>query len=125
MWAIVYIGYAMAALARQFLLYDPVYTWPYSLMQTAVFETMRKSVRDSRVARKQQYVFWGVFVFVILWQFLPEYVFPMLSSLSLLCWVAPRNPVANFIGAGIGGMGFLNISLGTFHGTDSRSETFY
>lgn len=25
MWAIVYIGYAMAALARQFLLYDPIY----------------------------------------------------------------------------------------------------
>ena len=25
MWAIVYLGYAMAALARQFLLYDPIY----------------------------------------------------------------------------------------------------
>ena len=48
---------------------------------------------------------------MILWQFLPEYAFPMLSSLSFLCWVAPRNPVANFIGAGIGGMGFLNLTL--------------
>ncbi|KAF2877662.1 OPT oligopeptide transporter protein-domain-containing protein [Massariosphaeria phaeospora] len=111
MWAIVYIGYAMAALARQFLLYDPIYTWPYSLMQTAVFETMRKSARDSWIARKQKYVFFGTFIFIVLWQFLPEFVFPFLSSLSLLCWVAPRNPVANFIGAGIGGMGFLNLSL--------------
>ncbi|KAF2475835.1 putative oligopeptide transporter [Lindgomyces ingoldianus] len=111
MWAIVYIGYAMAALARQFLLYDPIYTWPYSLMQTAVFETMRKSSRDSRVARKQKYVFFMVFGFCIFWHFLPEYIFPFLSSLSFLCWVAPRNPVANFIGAGIGGMGFLNLSL--------------
>lgn len=128
MWAIVYIGkslrlspqllalifvagYAMAALARQFLLYDPIYTWPYSLMQTAVFETMRKSGHDSRVARKQKIVFFSVFVFCIFWHFLPEYVFPFLSSLSFLCWVAPRNPVANFVGAGIGGMGFLNLSL--------------
>lgn len=101
----------MAALARQLLLYDPIYTWPYSLMQTAVFETLSKSARDSWVARKQKYVFFGTFVFIILWQFLPEYAFPMLSSLSFLCWVAPRNPVANFIGAGIGGMGFLNLSL--------------
>jgi len=111
MWAIVYIGYAMAALARQFLLYDPVYTWPYSLMQTAVFETLRKSARDSRIARKQKYVFFGTFGAIILWQFLPEYVFPFLSSLSFLCWVGPENAVANFIGAGIGGMGFLNLSL--------------
>ncbi|KAL1592371.1 OPT superfamily [Paraconiothyrium brasiliense] len=111
MWAIVYIGYAMAALARQFLLYDPVYVWPYSLMQTAVFETLHKSVRDSWIAKKQKYVFFGAFVFMTLWEFLPEYAFPMLSSLSFLCWVAPRNAVANFIGAGIGGMGFLNLTL--------------
>ncbi|KAF2684331.1 putative oligopeptide transporter [Lentithecium fluviatile CBS 122367] len=111
MWAIVYLGYAMAALARQFLLYDPIYTWPYALMQTAVFETLIKSVADSWLAKKQKFVFFGTFAFIIFWQFLPEYVFPMLSSLSFLCWVAPRNPVANFIGAGIGGMGFLNLSL--------------
>lgn len=48
---------------------------------------------------------------IILWQFLPEFVFPMLGSLAFLCWVAPRNHVANFIGAGFGGMGFLNLSL--------------
>lgn len=48
---------------------------------------------------------------VILWQFLPEYVFPMLGSLAFLCWVAPGNPVANFVGAGYGGMGVLNLSL--------------
>ncbi|CAI6337464.1 unnamed protein product [Periconia digitata] len=111
MWAIVYIGYAMAALARQFLLYDPIYVWPYSLMQTSVFETLHKSTHDSWIARKQKHVFFGTLGFIIVWQFLPEYIFPMLSSLSFLCWVAPRNPVANFVGAGIGGMGLLNLSL--------------
>lgn len=48
---------------------------------------------------------------VALWEFLPEYVFPMLSSLAFLCWVAPNNKTANFIGGGLGGMGFLNLSL--------------
>ncbi|KAF2705706.1 putative oligopeptide transporter [Pleomassaria siparia CBS 279.74] len=111
MWAIVYIGYAMAALARQFLLYDPIYTWPYSLMQTAVFETLATSAKDSWIAKRQKLVFFGTLAFIICWQFLPEYVFPMLSSLSFLCWVAPRNPVANFLGAGIGGLGFMNLTL--------------
>jgi len=35
----------------------------------------------------------------------------MLGSLAFLCWVAPHNHVANLIGAGFGGMGFLNLSL--------------
>lgn len=57
------------------------------------------------------FVFWGVLVGITLWQFLPEYIFPMTSSLAFLCWVAPNNPVANFMGSGLGGMGFLNLSL--------------
>ncbi|KAK2772340.1 hypothetical protein FQN53_004636 [Emmonsiellopsis sp. PD_33] len=111
MWSIVFIGYSYAALARQVLLYDPIYPWPQALMQTSLFETLRKSNSDSRETRKQKYVFFAVLIGVTLWQFLPEYVFPFLSSLSFLCWVAPHNYVANFIGAGIGGMGFLNLSL--------------
>lgn len=35
----------------------------------------------------------------------------MLGSLAFLCWVAPQNPVANFVGSGFGGMGLLNLSL--------------
>lgn len=35
----------------------------------------------------------------------------MVGSLAFLCWVAPNNATANFIGAGFGGMGFLNLSF--------------
>lgn len=56
-------------------------------------------------------VFFGVLAGITLWQFLPEFVFPMLGSLAFLCWVAPKNKVANFMGSGLGGMGFLNLTL--------------
>lgn len=56
-------------------------------------------------------VFFSSLLGMTLWQFLPEYVFPFTSSLAFLCWVYPKNPVANFIGSGLGGMGFLNLSL--------------
>lgn len=111
MWAIVFIGYSYAALARHILVFDPIYLWPKALMQSSLFETLRKGGEDSRYARKQKHVFLLVLLGATLWQFLPEYVFPFVSSLSFLCWVAPHNKVANFIGAGIGGMGFLNLSL--------------
>jgi len=31
--------------------------------------------------------------------------------MAFLCWVAPHNAVANFIGSGAGGMGFMNLSF--------------
>jgi OPT family oligopeptide transporter len=111
MLAIVWVGYAVAAIARTMLLWEPEYIWPQALMQTMLFETFKKQDRQSPLARRQMIIFFSCLVGMTLWQFLPEYVFPMTSSLAFLCWVAPKNPVANFIGSGLGGMGFMNLSL--------------
>jgi hypothetical protein len=56
-------------------------------------------------------VVFGVLLGITLWQFLPEYVFPMLGSLAFLCWVAPHNSVVNFPGSGFGGIRVLSLSL--------------
>ncbi|KAM0722695.1 hypothetical protein Q7P37_002136 [Cladosporium fusiforme] len=112
MWAIVWTGYSFAAIARQFLIYDPQFPWFTALCQTALFETQKKQRQNpTKESRKQTKVFFLVLLGVTLWQFLPEFVFPMLGSLAFLCWVAPQNPVANFVGSGFGGMGFMNLSL--------------
>ncbi|POS86206.1 OPT superfamily oligopeptide transporter [Erysiphe pulchra] len=112
MWSVVWTGYSFAAISRQFLLYDPQYPWFQALCQTALFEAQKKQrANPTAASRKQIRIFWFVLVSITLWQFLPEFVFPMLGSLAFLCWVAPRNPTANFIGSGFGGMGFLNLSL--------------
>lgn len=112
MWAIVWVGYSYAAIARQFLIYDPQFPWFQSLCQTALFETQKKQrEHPTALSRKQMRVFFLVLLGITLWHFLPEYVWPMLGSLAFLCWVAPSNPTANFVGAGFGGMGFLNLSL--------------
>jgi len=84
----------------------------YRLCQTALFETQTKQREyPSPVSRRQMIVFFSALLAVTVWQFFPEYLFPMLSSLAFLCWVAPNNQTANFIGSGLGGMGFLNLSL--------------
>jgi OPT family oligopeptide transporter len=112
MWSVVVTGYSFAAISRQFLLYDPQYPWFQALCQTALFESQKKERSNpTPVSKRQMRIFFAVFFGVTMWQFLPEYVFPMTGSLAFLCWVAPKNPVANFIGSGFGGMGFLNLSL--------------
>lgn len=82
------------------------------MCQTKLFETQKKQRENpDPESRKQTKVFWAVLLGITLWQFLPEFVFPMLGSLALLCWVAPHSHAANFVGSGFGGMGFLNLSL--------------
>lgn len=107
MWAIVFIGYSYAIIAKDFVLYNPEYTWPQSLMQTTLLQLQKRSDETKSPMR----LFFFALAAMALWQLLPEYVFPLTSSLAVLCWMAPRNHVLNFIGSGMGGMGVLNFSL--------------
>lgn len=111
MWAIVFIGYSYAAIAKSFVLYDPQFTWPQALMQTTLLQSQARSDKDSRHGSMQMKIFFYVLIGVTVWEFLPEFVFPLTSSLALLCWIAPYNKTINFIGSGMGGMGVLNFSL--------------
>ncbi|OBA19674.1 OPT superfamily oligopeptide transporter [Metschnikowia bicuspidata var. bicuspidata NRRL YB-4993] len=59
----------------------------------------------------QMTVFFVCAFALAVWQLLPEYFFPLTSSVAILCYIAPRNHNVNFIGSGLGGMGFLNLSF--------------
>lgn len=113
MWCINFAGYAMSYIARNFLIYDPQFVWPRALMQTNLFNSMKSAdlPNHQKQSSRRMKVFFMLIIGMTIWEFFPEYVFPMLSSLSFLCWVAPNNYTANFIGGGMGGMGFLNHSL--------------
>lgn len=109
MWSIVFIGYSYAAIAKNVVSNDPQFPWPQSLMQTALLQTQaRESKRSGRI---QMSVFYACALGFCLWHFLPEYLFPMLSSVAVLCYMAPTNPTVNFLGSGLGGMGLLNFSF--------------
>ncbi|KAJ3876448.1 OPT oligopeptide transporter protein-domain-containing protein [Lentinula edodes] len=108
----VFVGFSFASFARVFLVENP--TTPYvrlSLQQVAVFNAMRQSIEEDAVgAQKQMRVFWWFILGFFLWQFLPEYAFPFVSSLAFLCWFS-KNPKAQFLGSGLGGAGFLTVTL--------------
>ncbi|KAH8921400.1 OPT superfamily oligopeptide transporter [Atractiella rhizophila] len=114
----VFIGFSLASLARVFLIgkltvqtENPVTLFPLTLQQVSVFKAMRLSAESgSNTAKKQMRVFWWSILAVFLYQTLPEYAAPFLSSLAFLCWVT-KNPTAQFLSSGLGGAGILNITL--------------
>jgi hypothetical protein len=63
------------------------------------------------VMLKVYQVFWIILFATFVWQFLPEYLFPLVASLAPLCWFASKSHTVNFLGAGRGGIGLLNITL--------------
>jgi hypothetical protein len=67
-----------------------------------------------RVARRSRPTSWRigrlkffvvVFACVFLWQILPGYIAPVLTSMALLCWMNTQNPVLRTIGSGNYGLG--------------------
>lgn len=109
MWAIVFVGYSYAAIAKPYLVPDTQYTFPKTLMKTALLKSQASS--DSDYGRKQMKVFFILLAVMAVWQLFPEFIFPMTSSVAVLCYMAPYNETVNFIGSGLGGMGFLNFSF--------------
>ncbi|KAI9284990.1 OPT oligopeptide transporter protein-domain-containing protein [Umbelopsis sp. AD052] len=118
------LSYSFACIARNFLIYEPEFIFPQALMQTQLFRTLRKDTFDKSAASKQLRIFAIVAVGIYLWEFLPEYIFPFLSSLAVICWFAPHNPTAKFVGSGIGGMGFLNFSLDWANFSNSTGSVY-
>lgn len=105
MFAIVFIGYSYAAICKDVLVYDLAFPFPTALMQTALLQ-----LQSTHSGRRMK-VFFSVLLGVAVWQLFPQFIWPMTLLLAVLCWLAPHDSVLNFVGSGLGGMGFLNFSL--------------
>lgn len=111
MWAIVFVGYSYAAIAKELVLYDPRLPWQQALMQTTLLQAQENADKDPKLGGRRMKLFFMILGSIAIWQLFPEFIFPMTSSLAILCWIAPYDKVLNFVGSGLGGMGVLNFSL--------------
>ncbi|KAK1972368.1 OPT oligopeptide transporter [Colletotrichum sublineola] len=108
-WGASLLGFSLAAMVRKILIDDPEFIFPLSLQQVTLYRSMQGK---TELHKSVQYeVFWWILLGTFLWQFLPEYLFPFVAALAPLCWFASQNHTVNFLGAGRGGIGLLNITL--------------
>ncbi|RKP06142.1 OPT oligopeptide transporter protein-domain-containing protein [Thamnocephalis sphaerospora] len=104
------IGYGMAGFVRRFLVTPANMIWPSNLVQVALYNTLH-GAEPSHQGMKRQTFFMIAFVAVFLYQLLPFYVAPVLSSMAILCWILPKSPVAQMLGSGYNGLGLFNFSF--------------
>jgi OPT family oligopeptide transporter len=104
------MGYSVAGLTRQFLVWPSSMIWPGALVNSALFNTLHKtySVREKNHMTRERFFFLaalGSFV----WYWVPGFLWTGLSLFNWVCWIAPANIVVNnLFGVDSGlGMGLL------------------
>ncbi|KAJ1766309.1 hypothetical protein IW140_005454 [Coemansia sp. RSA 1813] len=104
------MGYSFAGFSRRFLVYPAAMIWPSTLVSVTLFRTFHEIQNfGSRLTRT--WVFWICFAGSFLWYFIPGVIFPALSFLAILCFIAPANIYANQLGDAFNGVGMLNFTL--------------
>ncbi|KAJ2756231.1 hypothetical protein GGI19_001010 [Coemansia pectinata] len=104
------IAFSLAGFSRKLLVYPAAMIWPANLVSVTVFRTFHE-IQDfgGRISRTR--AFWLCFASSFVWYLLPGWIFPALSMLPLLCYIAPRSVIANQLGDGFRGLGILAVSL--------------
>ncbi|KAG0284872.1 hypothetical protein BGZ97_008037, partial [Linnemannia gamsii] len=104
------LGYGMAGVLRKYLVYPAAMIWPANLVQVAMFNALHKE-EDLLPGQWSRFKFFIVVTgAMFLYQWLPGFIFPVLSGIAWVCWIDPKNHVLATIG-GIEGLGVGAISL--------------
>lgn len=102
------IGYGFAGIFRDLLVRPPKLYYPGVLPSVALFNAMH---RNPSVTRNSLILFGYCTLGAFCWQWFPQMIFPLLTSLPLLCWAGHGNPVAYVLGSGNYGYGILDFTL--------------
>ncbi|CAG8519807.1 8088_t:CDS:10 [Dentiscutata erythropus] len=102
------IGYGLAGFLRKYLVRPANMLWPSNLVFSSLFSTLHGDVSDTQDKLK---FFITTFTIMFVWQFVPQFMFPLLTSIALLCLIKPYNNDIFRLGSGYHGLGILNFSL--------------
>ncbi|KAI5271550.1 OPT superfamily oligopeptide transporter [Aureobasidium subglaciale] len=103
------IGYGIAGLLREVLVYPTRMLWPSNLPVSTLLESLHK---DKLGARQKMKFFYIMFIVIFVWELFPEYLFPVLEGVSIFCLANQKNLVfTNLFGGASGneGLGFLSL----------------
>ncbi|KAN0076946.1 OPT oligopeptide transporter domain containing protein [Tylopilus felleus] len=103
------LGYGIGGLLRPILLYPSKMLYPGVLPLVSMLDAF---FRDGPTARRRIKVFYLVFGVIFIWELFPEWIFPLLTGLSIFCLAAPNNAAVTQVFGGTNGnegLGLLSI----------------
>jgi len=89
------VGYGMAGVLRRYLVYPAEMVWWGNLVQVVFYNAMHHTGEYSsrKMVRGWSYMkfFWIVCGGMFIWEFLPQWLAPILMYFDWICWINPFN----------------------------------
>ncbi|KAG0046037.1 hypothetical protein BGZ83_008764, partial [Gryganskiella cystojenkinii] len=108
-------GYGMAGMLRKYLVYPAEMVWWGNLVQVVFYNAMHKTDDYSRIRMVRGWsrmkFFWVVCGGMFLYQFLPQWLAPILIYFDWLCWINPFNHNFWAFFSSRSGSGILSLSF--------------
>ncbi|KAJ7784362.1 OPT oligopeptide transporter protein-domain-containing protein [Mycena metata] len=105
------IGYGIAGVLRTFLVYPTYAFYPNYISIVNLLQSLHW--RGALNAKKRRF-FWIIFAAIFFWEWIPQYPFPLLTAISIICMADNGRHafVRNLFGAGSSneGIGLLSVS---------------
>lgn len=105
------LGYGIAGLLRHTLVHPTKMLWPINLPVNTLLETLH---RDKRETKHRLKIFYIVFAVLFVWEVFPEYIFTVLTGVSVFCLARQDSLVfTNLFGGSQGneGLGMFSVSF--------------
>ncbi|XP_027347097.1 oligopeptide transporter 7-like [Abrus precatorius] len=99
------LGFCWAGLFRRYLVEPAAMWWPQYLVQVSLFRALHEKEERPKGGLTRNQFFLIAFVCSFAYYVFPGYLFPMLTSLSWICWVFPTSIIAQQLGSGLHGLG--------------------
>lgn len=94
------LGYGMIGMMRKLYVYPTKFVWPLSLPLASLFQSLHL---DKTIAKRRLRVFWWVCGAVIIWELIPQYIFPMTAGISIFCLANQNSPAFTYLFGGANG----------------------
>ncbi|EPS95668.1 OPT oligopeptide transporter [Fomitopsis schrenkii] len=105
------IGYGYAGLLSEALVRPTKCFWPANIYIANLFQALHY---DRQMTSKRVRMFWIVFAVMFCWEIVPEWIFPVLTGISVFCLADNHSSVLRNVFGGASnneGMGLLSLSL--------------
>ena len=102
------LGYGFLGVMRKLFVYPTKMLWPLQLPLASLFQSLHL---NKILAKKRLKVFWYVFIFIICWEMIPEYIFPLTAGISIFCLAQQHSATFTYLFGGANGdegLGFLS-----------------
>lgn len=105
------LGFGWAGIFRRYLVEPAEMWWPQNLVQVSLFRALHEKEARAKASLTRNQFFLIAFICSFAYYIFPGYLFPMLTSLSWLCWIFPSSVLAQQLGSGLHGLGIGAIGL--------------